>query len=79
MATLRLVNGEVMGAPKRAEFESVMADMGEIVETKAFTINAPDNAPDKMLAAQDTADNPEDLDGETPAEAPGTEEFHGLI
>ena len=69
----------MVGAPKRAEFESVMADMGEIVETKAFTINAPDNAPDKMLAAQDTADNPEDLDGETPAEAPGTEEFHGLI
>ena len=55
-----------------------MADMGEIVETKALTINTPDNAPDEMLAAQDTADNPEDLDGETPAEAPGTEEFDGL-
>ena len=30
-----------------------------------------------MLAAQDTADNPEELDGETPTEVAGTEEFNG--
>ena len=64
-----------MGAPKRAEFESVMADTGEKVETIAGKVNAPDVAPDEMLAAQDTADSPEELDGETPTEALGTEEF----
>ena len=52
MATLRLVNGEVMGAPKRAEFESVMADTGEKVETKAGKVNTPDDASDETLAAQ---------------------------
>ena len=73
--TLRLANGEVMGAPKRAEFESVMADTGEKVETKTGKLNAPDDTPDETLATQDTAGNPEELDGETPTEAPGTEEF----
>ena len=43
---------------------------------RADKVNAPDDAPDKMLAAQDTADNPEELDGETPTEAPGAEEFN---
>ena len=62
-----------MGPPKQAEFESVMADMGEKVETKADKVNAPDDAPDETLAAQDTADSPEELDGETPTEALGTE------
>ena len=75
LATPRLTNGEVMGAPKRADFEAVMADMGEKVETKAGKVNAPDNAPDKALAAQDTADGLEELDGETPTKALGTEEF----
>ena len=64
-----------MGAPTRAEFESVMADTGEKVETKAGKVNAPDDAPNKRLAAQDTADSPEELDGETPTEALGTEEL----
>ena len=64
-----------MWAPKQAEFESVMADMGEKVETIAGKVNAPDVAPDEMLAAQDTADSLEELDGETPTEALGTEEF----
>ena len=62
-----------MGLPKRAKFESVMADTGEKVETKAGKVNAPDDTPDKALAAQDTADSPEELDGETPTEALGTE------
>ena len=66
-----------MGAPTRAEFESVMADTGEKVETKAGKVNAPDDTPDETLAAQDTADNREELEGETPTEAPGTEEFNG--
>ena len=66
-----------MGATKRAELESVMADTGEKVETKAGKVNVPDDAPDKTLAAQHTAVNPEELDGETPTEAPGTEEFNG--
>ena len=63
-----------MGPPKRAEFESVMADTGEKVETKAGEVNAPDDSPDETLAAQDTADSPEELDGETLTEALGTEE-----
>lgn len=63
-----------MGAPKRAEFESVMADTGEKVETKAGKVNAPDGGPVETLAAQDTADSPEELEGETPTEALGTEE-----
>ena len=75
--TLRLANREVMGPPKWTEFESMMADTGEKVETKAGKVNAPDDAPDEMLAAQDTADNPEELDGETPTEVAGTEEFNG--
>ena len=64
-----------MGGLKRAEFESVMADTGEKVETKAGKVNAPDDAPNETLAAQDTADNLEELDGETPTKALGTEEF----
>ena len=64
-----------MGAPKRAELESVMADTGEKVETKTGIVNAPDDTPDETLAAQDTAGNLEELDGETPTEAPGIEEF----
>ena len=55
----------------------MMADTGEKVETKAGKVNAPDDAPDEMLAAKDTADNPEELDGETPTEVEGTEEFNG--
>ena len=54
-----------------------MADMGEKVETKAGKVNAPDDATDETLAAHNTADDPEELDGETPTEAPGTEEFNG--
>ena len=34
------------------------------------------DAPDETLAAQGTADNPEELDGEMPTGAPGTEEFN---
>ena len=52
-----------------------MADTGEEVETKAGKVNAPDDAPDKTLTAQDTADNLEELDGETPTDVLGTEEF----
>ena len=63
-----------MGAPKRVEFESAMADTGEKVETKAGKVNAPDDGPDETLAAHDTADSPEELDGETPTEALRTEE-----
>ena len=71
-----LANLAGIGAcPGPTEFESVMADMGEKVETKADKVNAPDDAPDETLAAQDTADSPEELDGETPTEALGTEEF----
>ena len=77
LVTLRLANGELMGATKRAELESVMADMGEKVETKVGKVNVPDDAPDKALAAQDTAVKLEEVDGETPTEAPGTEEFNG--
>ena len=40
-----------MGGLKRAEFESVMADTGEKVETKAGKVNTPDDAPDETLAA----------------------------
>jgi len=46
LATLELVNGEVMGATKRAELESVMADTGEKVGTKAGKVNVPDDAPE---------------------------------
>ena len=42
-----------------------MADTGQKVETKAGKVDIPDDAPDKTLAAQDTAVNPEELDGET--------------
>ena len=66
-----------MGGLKRAEFESVMADTGEKVGTTAGKVNAPDDTPDETLAAQDTADNREELEGETPTEAPGREEFNG--
>ena len=61
---------------KRTELESVMADMGEKVETKAGKVKVPDDAPDKTLAAQDTAVNPKEVDRQTPTEAPGTEEFN---
>ena len=37
--TLGLANGEVMGATKRAELESVMADTGEKVGMKAGKVN----------------------------------------
>ena len=53
----------------------MMADTGEKVETKAGKVNAPDDAPNETLAAQDTADNLEELDGEMPTDALGTEEF----
>ena len=66
-----------MGPPKRAKFESVMADTGEKVGTTAGKVNAPDDTPDETLAAVDTADNREELEGETPTEAPGREEFNG--
>ena len=64
-----------MGALKRPDFESVMADTGEKVETNTGKVNAPEDTPDETLAAQDTAGNLEELDGETPTEAPGIEEF----
>ena len=41
LVTLRLANGELMGATKRAELESVMADTGEKVETKVGKVNVP--------------------------------------
>jgi len=80
LATLELVNGEVMGATKRAELESVMADTGEKVGTKAGKVNVPDDAPeatDETLARQETAIDSEELGGATPTEVPGTEEFNG--
>ena len=80
LATLELANGEVMGATKRAELESVMADTGEKVGTKAGKVNIPDDAPeatDETLASQETAVDSEELDGATPTEVPGTEEFNG--
>ena len=46
-----------MGAPKLAEFELVMADMEEKVNTKEGKVNAPDDAPHKTVAAQNTAVN----------------------
>ena len=56
-----LANLAGIGAcPGPTEFESVMADMGEKVETKADKVNAPDDAPDETLAAQDAADSPEE-------------------
>ena len=70
LATRRLANGEVMGAMKQCW-------LTQEIETKAGKVNTPDDAPDKTLAAQHTAVNPEELDGETPTEAPGTEEFNG--
>ena len=66
-----------MGLPKRGKFESVMADTGEKVGTTAGKVNAPDDTPDETLVAQETADNWEELEGETPTEAPGREEFNG--
>ena len=51
-----------------------MADTGEEGETKAGKVNAPDDGPDEMLATHDTADSPEELDGETPTEALGMKE-----
>ena len=66
-----------MGLPKRAKFESVMADTGEKVGTTAGKVNAPDDTPDETLVAQETAENREELEGETPTEAPGREEFNG--
>ena len=66
-----------MGLPKRAKFESVIADTGEKVGTTAGKVNAPDDTPDETLVAQETADNREELEGETPTEAPGTEELNG--
>ena len=78
--TLGLANGEVMGAMKRAELESVMADAGEKVGTKAGKVNVPDDAPkatDETLTSQETAVDPEELGGATPTEVPGTEEGNG--
>lgn len=43
---LELVNGEVMGATRRAKLESVMGDTGEQIGTKAGKVNVPDDAPD---------------------------------
>ena len=61
--TLGLANGEVMGATKRAALESVMANTGEKVGTKAGKVNVPDDAPkatDETLTSQETAVNPEE-------------------
>ena len=77
LATLRLAKGELMGATKRAELESVMAETGEKVETKVGKVNVPEDAPDKTLAVQDTAVKREEVDRETPTEAPGVEEVNG--
>ena len=69
-----------MGATKRAELESVMAIMGEKVGTKAGKVNIPDDTPkatDKTLTSQETAVDPEKLDGVTPTEVPGMEEGNG--
>jgi len=80
LATLVLTNREVMGAMKRAELESVMANTGEKVGTKAGKVNVPDDAlaaTDETLLSQETAVDPEELDGTSPREAPGMEEFNG--
>ena len=69
-----------MGATKRAKLKSVMSDMGEKVGTKAGKVNVPDDvqkATDEMLTSQETAVDPEELDGATPTEVPGTEEGNG--
>ena len=42
--TLGLANGEVIGATKWAELESVMVDTGEKVERKEGKVNVPDDA-----------------------------------
>ena len=78
--TLGLATGEVMGAMKRAELESVMADTGEKVGMKAGKVNVPDDAPkaiDETLTSQETAVDPEELDGVTPTEVPRTEGGNG--
>ena len=69
-----------MGATKQAELQSVMADTGETVETKAGKVDVPDDAPiatDERLTSRETAVDPEELDGATPTEVPGTEEGNG--
>ena len=78
--TLGLANGEVMGATKWAEVESVMADTGEKVGTKAGKVSVPDDAPkatDETLTSQETAVDPKELDGVTPTEVPGMKEGNG--
>lgn len=80
LVTPRLGNGEVMGATQWAEHESVMADTGEKVGTKVGKVNVPDDAPeatDETLTSEETAVDPEELDGATPTVVPGTEEFNG--
>ena len=61
-----------MGATKRALLESVMADMGGKVGTKAGKVSVRDDAPeatDETLATQETAVHPEELDGAMSTEA----------
>ena len=80
LATLGLVNREVIWATKWAELESVMANKGEKVGTRAGKVDIPDDAPeatDETLASQETAVHLEQLDGATPTEVQWTEEFNG--
>ena len=63
-ATLESANGEVMGATRRTELESVMPDTRGKVGTKPGKVNVPDDAPedtDETLATQETAVDPEEL------------------
>jgi len=56
LVTLGLTNGEEIGAMKRADLESVMADTGEKVGTKAGKVNIPDHIPE---ATNETLASPE--------------------
>jgi len=50
------MNGEEIGAMKRAELKPVMADTGEKVGTKAGKVNVPDDVPE---ATNETLASPE--------------------
>ena len=65
---------------KRAELESVMADTGEKVGTKAGKVNVPDDIPEatnKTLTSPEPAVDLEAFEGARPPAVPGTEEFNG--
>ena len=65
---------------RRAELESVLADTGAKVGTKAGKVNVPDDVPEaanETLAVPEPAVDPEALDGARSAAVPGAEEFNG--